>query len=339
MRWSALVFALLLSVPAEADGVADFYAGKTINMIIGSDPGGSYDMNARLVATYLSKYIPGHPSIVPQNLVGAGGIVGANNVYNLGAKDGTVIGATQRLVAFDPLLGDPGPKYDPLKIRWLGSTAKEPGTLVVWHTAPHRRAEDLFTTELIVGGTQPGTDTILYANVLNNVLGTKLKIVGGYAGSVPILLAMERGEVQGVANWSWSDINAVRPNWLRDKQIRILLQIASARIPDLKDVPTAIEFARTDEQRAVLTLLMEMKDVGRPFFMAPAVPQERFEAVEAAFLAVMKDREFVAENRQQKREVEPVSGAEMSAMLDHAYRLPPAIIEATRRAVKSPAGK
>src|SRR5581483_2328244 len=133
--------------------------------------------------------------------------------------------------------------------------------------------------------------------------------------------------------WSWSDINAVRPNWLRDKQIRILLQIASARVPDLGEVPTAIEFAKTDEQRAVLTLLMQMKDVGRPFFMAAEVPQERFASVEAAFLAVMKDGAFIAENSQQKREVEPVSGAEMSAMLQHAYGLPPAIIAATRRAV------
>jgi tripartite-type tricarboxylate transporter receptor subunit TctC len=339
MRWLAIIFAVLCAAPACADAVADFYAGRTIGMIIGSDPGGSYDLNARLVAAYLGKYIPGHPAIVPQNLVGAGGIVGANHVVNVAAKDGTVIGATQRLVAFDPLLGDAGPKYDPLTMRWLGSTAKEPGTLVVWHTAPHQRADELFTRELIVGGTQPGTDTILYANVLNNVLGTKLKIVGGYAGSVPILLAMERGEVQGVANWSWSDINAVRPNWLRDKQIRILLQIATKRIADLPDVPTALEFAKSDEQRAVLTLLMEMKDVGRPFFMAPSVPQERFAAIEAAFISVMNDREFVAENAQQKRDVEPVSGAEMSAMLTHAYGLPKAIIEAAQRAVKSPAGK
>ena len=131
MRWMAFVVACLCSTLAQADPVADFYAGRTLNMIIGSDPGGSYDLNARLVATYLSKYMPGHPAIVPQNLVGAGGIVGANNVYNVAPKDGTVIGATQRLVAFDPLLGDPGPKYDPLKMRWLGSTAKEPGTLVV----------------------------------------------------------------------------------------------------------------------------------------------------------------------------------------------------------------
>ena len=332
---SAMVLAVatLATKPLAADPVADFYSGKTLTFIVGADPGGSYDLNARMVATYFVRHLPGNPNVIVQNMQGAGSMRMANHVYSLAPKDGTVVGAAQRLVPFGPLFGEPAAKYDARKMHWLGSTAKEVAIFAVWNTSPQQTAEDLFKRETIVGGTQPGTDTVLYANVLNNVLGTKLKIVTGYTSSIPILLAMERGEVEGIANWSWSDVGNTRPTWIAEKKIRVLMQLGLEKHADLPNVPLVMDFAKTDEQHKLLEVLMGMKDLGRPFFVAPEVPADRVKALEAAFAATMTDESFLAEAKRTKRDIDPVSGAEMHTLLDHAYALSPDLVEKARAAV------
>lgn len=328
-----LTIAAVASQPVAADPVADFYTGKTLTFIVGADPGGSYDLNARMVATYFVRHLPGNPNVIVQNMPGAGSMRMANHVYTLAPKDGTVIGAAQRLVPFGPLFGEPAAKYDARKMHWLGSTAKEIAIFAVWHTSRQQTVDDLFKRETIVGGTQPGTDTVLYANVLNNVIGTKLKIVTGYTSSIPILLAMERGEVEGIANWSWSDVGNTRPTWIPEKKIRVLMQLGLEKHPDLPNVPLVMDFAKTDEQRKLLEVLMGMKNLGRPFFVAPEVPPDRVKALQAAFAATMADKDFIAESKRGKRDIDPVLGAEMHELLDHAYALSPELVKKARAAV------
>ena len=335
----AALFALLaggLAVSAaRADPVADFYRGKRLVVIVGSEAGGGYDANARLVARFLQRHVPGNPDIVVQNLVGAASVVAANHVYAQAPADGTMIAAVQRPVPFEPLFGNPGVQYEVRKINWLGSSATEIGVAVAWHTSPVARAEDLYTRELVVGGTGAGSDTELFAHALRNLLGMRLRLISGYAGMSPVILAMERGEIEGTVNWSYSDIPTVHPDWLAERKIRILLQLGLTRLPELPEVPTPLDLARGDEQREVWRILLAVKMLGRPFFVAPGVPGERVAALQAAFMAVMRDPGYLAEAHRQKREVSPISGPEMQALILRSYATPAAIKEIARTAVRA----
>jgi tripartite-type tricarboxylate transporter receptor subunit TctC len=332
----AALAACLAGPSAHAQSVADFYRGKTIAIIVGSDTGGGYDLNARTLARHWARHVPGNPNIIVQNKPGAGSMTAANYVYEAAPKDGTVIAAVQRPIPFQQLLGDAGVRYDPRRMQWLGSTSNELGVVVVWHTAPQKTAQDLFATETIVGGNGAATDTELFARAFNNVLGTKFKIVGGYPGQAQIVLAMERGEVQGIANWSWSDIEKGKPDWLRDRKLRLLVQLdlKKGSSPYLRDVPLATDLARNQQERQVFEILMGMKALGRPYFVAPEVPKDRSEALREAFMATMKDPEFLAEAARTLGSIDPVSGAEMQKILADAYALPPDVIAKARDAVK-----
>ena len=308
------------------DTVAAFYRGRTVTIVVGSDSGGGYDLSARALSRHMAKYIPGQPTIIVQNKPGASSLAAANYVYEVAPADGTVIAAVQRPVPFQFLFGNTGVHFDLHRIQWLGSTAKEPGVFVAWNTAPQKTLDDIFNNEMIVGGNGPTTDTELFARTMNNLFGTKLKIVSGYPGENEILLAMERGEVQGVANWSWSDIVSRHPDWISDNKVRFLLQFALDPIPALKGVPFILDVARTDEERAVLKLLMENKALGRPYFVAPNVPAERVAALRTAFDATMKDPDYIADAAKTVGPVDPVSGTAMQAMLGAAYASPPDLI-------------
>ena len=322
--------------PALAQSVADFYRGKTVTIVVGSDAGGGYDLNARVLARHMAAHIPGNPAIVVQDKPGAGSLTAANYVYELAPKDGTVIAAVQRPIPFQQLFGDAGVRYDPRRIQWLGSVSHELGTVVVWHTAPQQSAQDLFTMETVVGGDGASTDNELFARAFNAVLGTKFKIIGGYPGLAQIVLAMERGEIQGTANWSWSDIEKQHPEWLRDGKIRVLLQLdlEKGSSPYLRDVPLATDLARNDEERQVFRIMMSMKALGRPYFVAPEVPADRRDALRTAFMETMSDPEFVAEASQTLGSVGPVSGVDMQKIVADIYALPADVIAKAREAVK-----
>jgi tripartite-type tricarboxylate transporter receptor subunit TctC len=322
----------------HAQSVADFYRGKTITIVVGSDSGGGYDLNARTIARHMGRHLPGNPTFIVQNRPGAGSLAAANYVYEAAPKDGTVIAAVQRPIPFQQLLGDAGVRYDPRRIQWLGSTSNELGVVVMWHTAPQKTAQDLFTMETIVGGNGVATDTELFPRAFNYVLGTKFKIVGGYPGQVQIVLAMERGEVQGTANWSWSDIEKGRPDWLRDGKIRMLLQLdlKKGSSPYLRDVPLAMDLARNEEERQVFEILMGMKALGRPYFVAPEVPKDRSDALRAAFMETMADPVFLEEATRTLGPIDPVSGLDMQKILMDVYALPANVIAKAREAVKVP---
>src|ERR1700674_5880857 len=274
--WSCCALALTTD-SASAQSVADFYQGKTVTILVGSDVGGGYDLTARTLAHYFARHVPGHPNIIVQNKPGASSIVAANYVYEIAPKDGTVIAAVQRPIPFQTLFGDAGVRFDVRKLQWLGSPTNELGVVVAWHTAPHQTVDDLFKSEMVIGGNGPATDTELFPRAMNRVLGTRFRIVSGYPGQAQIALAMEREEIQGSGNWSFSDIEKGHADWIASKKIRILLQLGLTRSPspDLRDVPLVMDIARNPAERHVLEILMGMKALGRPYFVAPGVSKDR----------------------------------------------------------------
>jgi tripartite-type tricarboxylate transporter receptor subunit TctC len=259
--------------------------------------GGGYDLTARTLAHYIARYIPGRPNVIVQNKPGASSLVAANYVYEIAPKDGTVIAAVQRPIPFQTLFGDAGVRFDVRRMQWLGSTTNELGVVVAWHTAPQQTADDLFKLEMVVGGSGAATDPELFPRAMNSILGTRFRIVSGYPGQAQIALAMERGEVQGSGNWSFSDIEKGHPDWIRDRKIRLLLQLGLARSPnpDLRDVPLVMDITRNETERHVFEVLMGMKALGRPYFVAPAVPRDRSDALRMAFMATMNDADFLDE--------------------------------------------
>ena len=315
---------------AAAQSVGEFYRGNRITVIVATPAGGGYDVNARTLVRHLSRHIPGNPGMVVQNMPGADGMLGANNVYNVAAQDGTVIGVGTRTTAFAPLFGLAGARYDVGRIAWLGSTATETGVAVAWQTAPVKTAADLFKTELIIGAGSTGGDFYVFPYVLNGLLGTKFKIVGGYSGLPSLGLAMERGEIQGVGNYTWTTLIASHADWIADKKIALLMQFGLTRHPDLPAVPLAMDFAKTDPQRSLLSIFMSMKAFGFPFFVGPNVPADRVAALRTAFMETMRDPQFVAEMRQQHNEVSPTSGEEMQVALKAIYSQPPELLAKAR---------
>ena len=330
----ACLYAACVSAQPQ-NAVADFYRGRTITIVVGSDAGGGYDLTARALSRHMAKYIPGQPTIIVQNKPGASSLAAASFVAEAAPMDGTVIAAVQRPVPFQFLFGQVGVKLDLKRLHWLGSTAKEPGVFVAWNTAPQRSIEDLRNSEMIIGGNGPSTDTELFARTLNNLFGTRLKIVSGYPGQNEIILSMQRGEVQGVANWSWSDIESRHPDWISEKRVRFLLQFALEPVvsPALAGVPFILDLARTPDERAVLTLLMQNKALGRPYFLGPKVPPERIAVLREAFDATMADEAFRADALKTVGAIDAVSGQEMQKMLSEVYALPEDLVERARKAV------
>ena len=254
---SRLVAAALIALACSTlPGTAEpsFYAGKQITLIAGSGVGGGYDLLARLAARHLGRLIPGHPTIVVQNLPAAGSLVATNQIYNSAPKDGTVIALIQRGMLLAKLSNPSGVRFELEKLNWLGNLNSETGLVLAWHTAPHRRAQDLFERELIVGG-QTGVDPEITPRLYNSLIGTKFKIVTGYNGTAEIALAIERGEVQGIGDWSWASLKKQRPDWLRDKKVTLLMQGALQRDPELPDLPSALDFVKSDADRKVMELL------------------------------------------------------------------------------------
>lgn len=319
---------------ANAQSPAEFYKGKVITFALGSEGGSGYETHTRLLARHLGTHIPGNPTTIVQNMPGASSIRAANFVYNVAPKDGTVIAAVQRTVPFEPLFGNTAAQYDVTKINWLGNTAKEIGLVVVWHTAPHQTAADVFKYEMIVGGAGPGTGTEQYARALNTVLGAKMRIVSGYQNMAPLTLAMERGEIQGNANWSWSSIQNSRPDWLREGKIRLLMHMGLKDIPGHPEVPSVLTLARTEEERQIFSLLMYNSSLGRPFFIGPGIPEDRVQAMQTAFMATMTDKDFLEDAQRTKLDIDPHSGAEVRDIVMGAYAFPPEVIAKARAAIQ-----
>lgn len=323
----ALAGVLSAADPAAAQ---DFYKDKRINMVVGSAPGGGYDTFARTVSKYWTDHIPGKPTFVVQNMPGAGSLVAANHVYNVGAKDGTVIGAVNPGIATDPLLSPDRAKFDAREFHWIGSPLREIQTALVWHTSPVQSLEDLKTKELLVAGS--GGATEVFPTVSQKILGLKFKVVAGYAGTKEGGLAMERGEVNGIGGTTWASVKATYGHWLAEKKIKVIVQYGLRKHPELPDVPMLIDLAKTKEQRDALNFVFARQDLGRPYVTAPGVPAERVTLLRQTFVATMKDPAFIkeAESRKLDLDPEPVTGEELQSLVAQIYATPPALVARLR---------
>ena len=267
----AVAAVVLTAGSAAAQSVQEFYAGKQITFIVGASAGGGYDRQARLVAHHLGKHIPGAPTIVVQNMPGAGSLAATNYIYNAAPKDGSVIALVMRSMLLIKNWSPQSVRFDLAGLNWIGSINSEVAITAAWHTAPHKSANDLFEKELIVGGTT-GVDPETTPRLFNALLGTKFKIVNGYPGTTEIILAMERGELQGIGDWSWSSVKTARPDWLREKKITLLMQAALHKEPELAQLPSALDFVKNDAARGVMELYLSQKTLARPLIAPPGIP-------------------------------------------------------------------
>jgi tripartite-type tricarboxylate transporter receptor subunit TctC len=325
-RWVAALGLMVLSTAlAQAQTPEEFYKGKTVELYIGYSVGGGYDLYARVLARHIGQYIPGHPTIVPKNMEGAGSLRLANWLYRVAPKDGTVFGIIGRGTAFDPLLGEPGAQYEATKFSWIGSANDEVSVCVAWQGTGVTSFEDLRTKELTVGGTGVSADTDQFPRIINGVLGTKMRIVSGYPGGNDVVLAMERGEVQGRCGWSWSSVKSTHGAWIADKKLAVLAQLSLTKHADLPNVPVVEDLAKTDEQHQILKLIFARQTMGRPFLAPPAVPQDRVDALRKAFMDTMSDKDFLADAEKAQLEITPVAGDKVQALVEEIYQTPPEI--------------
>jgi tripartite-type tricarboxylate transporter receptor subunit TctC len=304
-----------------------------VQMIIGFGPGGGYDLWGRTVGRHIGRHLPGKPSVVPQNMPGAGSFVATNHIYHVAAKDGTVLGIIARDAALGPLTGATGARFDATRLAWIGSPTKETNVCIAYKTAVVKTVQDLYSRELIMGDTGPGTGTRAYPRVLAQLLGMKFKQVGGFASSADVFLAMERGEVEGFCE-SLDSIKSRRPDWIPSKTVSVLFQGGAEPNPELKDVPFVLDFARTDEERQLLEFLYAGQGIGRPFVAPPDLPAERLKLLRSAFDATMKDADFIAEARTRKLDLDPEDGEHLAALIKKIYATPKAIIDKVGSLIK-----
>jgi tripartite-type tricarboxylate transporter receptor subunit TctC len=322
-----VMFGAAVSVPDQGVAQKIDFVGQKVTLVIGTPVGGGYDLYGRLIARFLGAYLPGNPTIVPQNMPGAGSLIAANWLYNVAPKDGTAIGILPSATVFENLLGNASARFDARKFNWLASLNDYTAVAVVWHEAPFRTAGDLLTRELLVGSNAPASDSTIWPLLLNALIGTRTRVVKGYQGTAGIALAMERGEVQGMIGDDWASIKANKRDWLRDQKIRILMQLTATRHADLPDVPTVGEFASTEDNRRVLRLFVDRQRYGRPFLAPPGTPGPVVEAYREAFGKVVRDPGFVREAEQAQLIIKVASGDDMENLVEQIYGNPKSVIE------------
>jgi tripartite-type tricarboxylate transporter receptor subunit TctC len=332
---AALACVIVTSSAAHAQSVADFYKGKTISLVNAYPPGSSRDAAGRLLIRHLPRHIPGQPTIVSRNMVGAGGLVGTNYIFNVAPKDGTEIGLTGGTLPFGPLWSREGVKFDATKFNWLGSMESWLGLVFVRKGAPAQSFEQLLTNEIKVGATGIGDVTAVYPRVLNALAGTKFNIVRGYRGTADLNLAIERGEIDGRVGWCLECARREKPAWLADKSVIFLLQLAFTRHPELKDVPSLADAAKTEEARQIMRLVYGGQDMNIPLMLPPGVPADRVAALRKAFDDTMKDPEFLAEAKKIGADVSPMTWQAVEKLIQSAYATP---IDTVERAAKIIAG-
>ena len=297
-----LVGALALSCLAMPALAADFYAGKQITLIAGAAAGGGYDLLARLVSRHIGRHIPGNPTVIVQNMPAANSIAATNFLANVAVRDGTVIALVQRGMLLAKILTPGSGQFDIAKLNWIGNLNSETAVSLAWNGAPVETANDLFTKELIVGG-ETGVDPEVTPRLYNALLGMKFKIINGYNGTTEIGLAMERGEVQGIGDWSWSSLKVQRPEWIRDKKVHVLLQGGLEKNPELPDVPNALDFVKDDVSRKALELYFTQKTVARPIVAPPDVPADHLAILRKALVELSDDQAFLEDARRTKLEI------------------------------------
>ena len=324
---------------AMAADVADFYRGKTMQLIIASAAGGGFDTYGRLVARHLGNHIPGNPAVVPQNMPGAAGATAAYYVTSVAPKDGTVLGAIHPGNIIEPVLGDKRKvRYDPSTFQYIGNANTDVYVCVVRTDAPATTFEQAMQTQIIMGSGGEAASTRDFPLLLNNVLGTKFKVVLGYSGNREVQLAIEKGEIHGQCGAAWSSVAATHPDWFRSGLVKVLVQEASVGYADLdkQGVPKSVDFAKTPEQRQILDLIYSQERFGRPYIMAPETPADRVAAMRKAFMDTFLDPAFLEEARRMGLDVDPTPGEEVQKIVRKVYETPPDIVEKAKASTLPP---
>jgi tripartite-type tricarboxylate transporter receptor subunit TctC len=312
---------------ADAD---EFYKGKELTLIIGSDAGAGYDAYGRLVGKYLVDHLAGKPIFVARNMPGAGGRRGLSYIYNVAAKDGTVIGTTLRTVPIDPILrSNETFDFDATKIGWLGSANNEVSTCLVWHTAPAHTIEQARTTELTFGSTGPSSNETLQAVLLNAVLGTRIRVVHGYKSSSEVMLAAERGEMDGRCGFGWDSVVSRYKEVYDQKKLIILVQLGLNKHPDIPEVPFIMDLVKTPEDRQIVELFVGPNEMGRPFFAPPDLPAGRLAELRAAFDAAMTDKAMLEAASKANMAISAMTGQQVEALMLRMYQTPDAVRKRT----------
>lgn len=304
------------------------FAGKQFTMYVGSSPGGGYDTFTRVIAAHIRDHLPGQPTVIVQNMPGAGSLTLMNHLDRIAPRDGTVIGGVNPDVVTEPLMRPNRIKFDSRKMTWIGSALRETNLGIVWHTSSVKSFDDVYHQELIVAGTGGGTE--VFPAFLNELLGTKFKTVRGYPGLKEGMLAMEKGEVQGIASITFASLKATHGEWLRDKKIRIFVQYGLAKRPELPDVSWVFDYARTPAQRAAMNLVFVRQEYGRPYVAPPGIAPQVKNTLRRAFDATMKDPAFVADANKRKLEIDPITGEQMDKMVADLYQTPPDVLAHVR---------
>jgi len=334
-RKSLLIVATVaaLASVAKADSVADFYKGRSVSMIIGYSVGGGYDAYARLLAHYFGRHIPGEPSIVPQQMTGAGSLRAANYLFSVAPKDGSVLGTFSRSMGIAPLLGQA--EFDSQKFTWLGSMTDDDTTCVTWNSSPIKTWTNFLTKPSKLGGLGADADPDIWALLYKNVFGAKLRLVSGYPGTNDVVLAMERGEVDGLCGLSWSTIRTRHAEWLTSHSVNIIVQAALKKEPEIAAVPLATDLVSNPEQLQIIRLLLASQAMARPFVAPPEIAADRKSALTAAFDATMRDADFLAEAQKLNFEIHPVSAATIDALLAEVYATPKDVLSRAAKAISS----
>ncbi len=317
--------------PAGAESVADFYRGRNVALVIGFSAGGGYDLYGRLLARHLGKHIPGQPSIVPQNREGAGSERAVLYLYNAAPKDGSVIGTFSRSMAVAPLLANA--PFDATKLSWLGSISSDVSVCMTWHTSPIKTFDDMLVKPFTVGGLGKDADPDIFAMVLRNMFGARLKLVSGYPGTNDGTLAMERGEVNGMCGISWSTAKARHTDWMKAGKVNLPVQFGLRKEADIPDVPAVIDLAKGEEQTRMIRLILAGQAMARPYAAPPGIPDDRRRALIAAFDATMKDPEFLSDAYKLQADVSPVTAGEIDRLLADVYATPKDIIGKAAKAI------
>jgi tripartite-type tricarboxylate transporter receptor subunit TctC len=327
---------MTLGASAHAQSVADFYKGKTITLAIGFSSGGGYDLYARHLARHIGKHIPGNPTIVAQNMPGAGSLRAANYIFSAAPKDGTYFGTFARTTGINPLLQS-GATFDSRQFSWLGSVTDDVSTCVTWAATGIKTWDDFLKKPTALGGQGPSSEPDMFARLYKNVFGAPIKLVPGYPGTNEIALAMERGEVDGLCGISWSTLKARHAKWLKDKKINLIVQSSLKKSPEIAaevgDVPLVMDLTKDKEKLQILKLILAAQEMARPFAAPPDIPADRKAALIKAFDDTMKDPEYLAEAKKLDFDVNPVSAKAIDDLLAELYATPKDVLKKAGEAI------
>ena len=316
---------------AQAQAPDQFYKGNKLSVVIGYSAGGGYDYYARVFARYAGKHIPGNPSIVAQNMPGAGSLIAANYVFNVAPRDGTVLGVASQGLSLEDAFQNPAVQFKSNQFNWIGRMAPSVDMLFAWHTSPIDNISDVFMREVMIAGTGAGSTAEFMPKVLNGVLGTKFKVVSGYSGANQAMLALERGEVEA-ASVGWNTVITTKRDWLTSKSIKLIVQLSPYRSADVPDVPHMVELGKTEEQREILAVYASGAEIGRAIFTTPNTPADRVDALRTAFNAMSKDPELLSEMQKTGSEFDPLPGDELQKIVAKSAAIRPSLLEVARKA-------